>query len=92
MYKTRSEQMYDMSLDDLLTRLKFAAEDMRNACHPDHYDQANSLAWEIMNVIAHHKQSPWGTDSKFKKAPYIDPNTGKSLLDSIRERKAKTKK
>lgn len=84
-YHFRSEQLRDMTLNELLTRLEFCAKDMRDACHPDHYDQAQSLAWEIMNALSHHRENPWGgIDSKFKKAPYIDDN-GKNLLERITE-------
>jgi len=87
MYTFRSEQLRDMPLNELLTRLKFAAEDMLHATHPDDYDNANKLSWEILNALSNHRQSPYGIDSKFRKAPFVDPYTGKSLLDSIAERR-----
>lgn len=85
MYKTRIEQMYDMPISEVLTRLEHCAKDMRDCSHPDQWDQANSLAWDIMNVIGRHSQSAYGTDSKFKKAPYIDTVSGKSLAQTVRE-------
>jgi hypothetical protein len=85
MYKFRSEQLRDMSLDELLTRLEFCAKDMRHACHPDDYDDASKLAWEILNALSNHRESPYGIDSKFRKAPFADPVTGKNLLDHIKE-------
>lgn len=82
--KCNSDALYDMSIDEVLTRLEFCAKDMRNCVHPDQWDHAHSTAWELMNVISRHRQSAYGIDSKFKKAPYVD-NSGKNLLDRIRE-------
>jgi hypothetical protein len=87
MYTNRYHRLCDQSLSDLLTKLRYASEDMLHASHPDEYDEANKLAWEIMNAISNHRESPYGKDSKFRKAPFVDPSTGKCLLDSIREAK-----
>lgn len=88
MYKFRTEQMYDMPISELLTRLEYCAKDMRDCSHPDQYDRAQELAWEIMNVISRHRENPiFGIDSKFKKAPYIDPVSGKSLSQRVREQR-----
>lgn len=81
--KCNSDALYDMSIDEVLTRLEFCAKDMRNCSHPDQWDHAQSTAWELMNVISRHRQSAYGIDSKFKKAPYVDAS-GKNLLDNIR--------
>lgn len=91
MYKTRIDAFYDMPISEVLTRLEHCAKDMRDCSHPDQWDHAHSLAWELMNVVSRHSQSAYGIDSKFKKAPYIDPVSGKSLAETVREyRKAES--
>lgn len=84
--KSNFDALYDMSIDEVLTRLEFCAKDMRNCVHPDQWDHAHALAWELMNVVSRHRQSAYGIDSKFRKAPYVDAD-GKNLLDKIRESK-----
>ena len=79
--------MYDMPISELLTTLEQCAKDMRDCSHPDQWDKAQELAWEILNVVSRHSQSAYGIDSKFKKAPYIDPVSGKSLSEKVREQR-----
>lgn len=82
------KQLQEASLDELLTRLEFAAKDMRNCEHPDQYEHANQLAWGILNALSNHRESPYGFDSKFRKGKYLYEN-GKTFLDLIRENKRK---
>lgn len=83
MYHYRSQQFADMSFSELCTRLEYCAKDMRDCSHPDQYDAAHSLAWELMNAISRHRENPgFGIDSKFRKAPYID-DEGVCLKDRI---------
>lgn len=84
-YHFRSQQFADMSFSELCTRLEYCAKDMRDCSHPDQYDDAHSLAWELMNAISRHRENPaCGTYSKFKQAPYLD-DQGVSLQDRIRK-------
>lgn len=85
MYQTKSEQFADMSFSELCTRLEYCAKDMRDCVHPDQYDQAHSLAWDILNSISRHRENPaFGIDSKFRKIPYID-SEGVCLKDRVNQ-------